>query len=270
MMKPLDLLRAVRESDDRLTSSHRLLLVAIILRADSSSWRCGRWAPSMSTLGMDCQISRRHIHRLLLELESLRMITIHRWAGLPSDYQLHPERISELKRLNLRHGVTGGSDMVSQEGVTSGHMGSDMVSQEVGHGVPHPSPSDISALSDEQRQSARSRRRSSTPQRVDPSELLMILRPQGMEELSEKSQRLIRSLDNPTELALAAALAHVTALCIAHESPPRENGIQLWRFHRDDKLHKMMTQALSDGGGFLAAKTGSLSSGFTDHLVSNS
>lgn len=270
MMKPLDLLRAIRSTDDRLTSAHRLLLVAIVLRADSGSWRCGRFAPSMATLGKDTAISRRHVHRLLVELEQLGMITVHRWSGLPSDYELHPKRIEELKRINVRHHVTGGSDTMSQEGVTSGHKGSDMVSHGVGHGVTHPSTSDYSAQTDNQKSRSRSRRRNSTRDRVDPTDLLMILKPDGLKELTDKAQKNIRALDNAGDLARAAALAHVTALCFAHESAPTDNGIQLWRFHRDNKIHKLLSSALIAGGGFLKAKSGELSSDFTEYLLSNS
>ena len=283
-MKALDVMRAIRECDATLSATHRLVLLAIALRCDSTKWRCGKYAPAISTLGRDCNLTRRTLQRTIRELEAMQLITVHRWQGLTSDYQLHTRHLAEFKRpptpqedrftsleggatvsQEVRHDVTGGAPQ--------DHTGGATVSQGVRHSVTHSAQSDISAqqgtVVKPSKGNTRSRRQG-TPYRVPPAALLMVLRSGGIDTLDAKERKAVEAMGNAKQVAEAAALAHVTALCTSHESPPKADGVTLWRMHPDTQLHNLLIRALEAGGGFTAAKTGDMSNAFTEYLAANS
>ena len=283
-MKALDVMRAIRECDATISATNRLVLLAIALRCDSTKWRCGKYAPALSTLARDCNLTRRTLQRAIKELEAMQLLTVHRWHGLTSDYQLHIRHLAEFKRPatlyeeriaslegsdteshGVRHNVTGG--------VTQDHTGGDTVSQGVRHSVTHSAQSDESAQQGTvvERSKVKTRsRRNGTPYRVPPAALMMVLRSGGVDTLDAKERKAVEAMGNAKQVAQAAALAHVTALCTSHESPPRADGVTLWRMHSDTQLHNLLLKALDAGGGFIAAKTGDLSSGFAKYLDANS
>ena len=110
-MSPLELLRNIRDTGPTVTATERLVLVALVLRIENKTGRCGRYAPALATLAEDTGLHRRTTRRTGLALAAKGLIVIHHGGvGRTNDYEVIPATLRQHQRL-LPGAATGSAEV---------------------------------------------------------------------------------------------------------------------------------------------------------------
>ena len=248
-MKALDILRHIRNCGAGITPPERLVLMALVLRVDSKTLRCGKYAPALPTLAEDTALHRRTVMRALVNLEGKHIITIYRGGkGRQNDYQIHPQQLSHHQRLTVVSGGTespsGGTEslgVVAQSHSSSGTESPYLHSAYI-YNKDQPPQGDESGP-----------KTGPTSHQIPDGELLFLMLDGGINKIDKRYKSKAKSIkaDLLPAMIVVAAYRRTMALCKAKTTAPVDDqGTRLWWLHENRQISNIMERALAASGGY--------------------
>lgn len=256
-MKALDIMRRIRNCGPGITPTERLVLMALVLRVDSKTLRCGKYAPALPTLADDTALHRRTVMRALVNLEGNHIITIYRGGkGRQNDYQIHPQQLSHHQRLTL---VSSGTE--SPSGGTESLGVVTLSTPSSGTESPYLHSAYIYNKDQPQQGDASGSKTEPATQEIPDGELLFLMLDGGINKIDKRYKSKAKAIkpEQLPALLTQAAYQRTMALCKAKTTPPVDDqGTRLWWLHEDRHINTIMERALAASGGYDKAHNGGL------------
>ena len=256
-MKALDILRQLRDTGPQVTATERIVLLALVLRVDSKTLRCGKYAPALPTLADDTALHRRTLMRAVINLEGKQIITIYRGGkGRQNDYKIHPQQLKHYQRLTMVSGGTKSptSDTESLGVVTQSHSTG-------GTESPYLHSAYIYNKDQPQQGDASGSKTEPATHQIPDGELLFLMLDGGINKIDKRYKSKAKAI-KPEQLPAMIAMAayrRTMALCKAKTTPPVDkNGTRLRWLHEDRHISNVMEKALAASGGYDKAHNGRL------------
>ena len=257
-MKALNIMRHIRNCGPGITPTERLVLMALVLRVDSKTLRCGKYAPALPTLADDTALHRRTVMRALVNLEGNHIITIYRGGkGRQNDYQIHPQQLSHHQRLTA---VSSGTESPSGGTESLGVVAQSHSSS--GTESPYLHSAYIYNKDQPQQGDASGSKTEPATHQIPDGELLFLMLDGGINKIDKRYKSKAKAI-KPEQLPamiVLAAYRRTIALCKAKTTPPVDDqGTRLWWLHEDRNISTIMERALAASGGYDKAHSSRLS-----------